>query len=130
MEEVAEGEEGEGRRNRRLSCIFECNERSLTRSAPLSPREISTRRDPATTGACTSRIYVTKMSKMRIGRGDELGLTLCLNLLSLSLSTVFNYDYFHFFSTRVSSSTSCPTPLRSCVRKYSTVLFFKLCVNL
>lgn len=37
---------------------------------PRCLRERSRRGDPATTGACTSRIYVTKMSKMRIGRGE------------------------------------------------------------
>lgn len=115
----------EGRRNRRLSCIFECNERSLTRSAPLSPREISTRRERPggdDRGVHDSRIYVTKMSKMRIGRGDELRLTLCLNALSFSTTNLGNYDHFHFFSTiRVSS-----TPSRNCVCKCSSV--FKLCL--
>ena len=119
----------EGRRNRRLSCIFECNERSLTRSAPLSPREISTRRERPggdDRGVHDSRIYVTKMSKMRIGRGDELRLTLCLNLLSLSPPQILVITIISIFSpTSVFPLYSIPS--RNCVCKCNSVSF-KLCL--
>lgn len=95
----------------RLSSIFERNERLVTRSASLSPREISTRRAGDDRGGTRAGSTWPRCRKWALGvaNGDELRLTLCLNLLSPG-----NYDHFHFspcFTGSVkttSPSTGCP----------------------